>query len=85
MSFVEVRQLRVNYGAVKAVRGISFDIPRGKTLGVARAFPAGAVGAAPRTAEMLASLLSAAVRNVLLYRSVLDSIDDVAEARREAE
>jgi hypothetical protein len=33
---------------------------------------------------MLSAVLSAAVRNVLLYRSLLDSIDDVAEARREA-
>lgn len=33
MSFVEVRGLRVNYGAVQAVRGISFDIPRGEVFG----------------------------------------------------
>ncbi len=33
MSFVKVQQLRVNYGAVKAVRGISFDIPKGEVFG----------------------------------------------------
>ncbi len=57
---------------------------RGKVLGAFRAFPeAGADGAA-RTGELLAATLSAAVRNVLLYRSLLESIDEVAEARREA-
>jgi hypothetical protein len=57
---------------------------RGRVLGVARAFlPAGAA-AAPRTAELLGAALSAAVRNALLYRSLLESIDDLARARRDA-
>jgi sigma-B regulation protein RsbU (phosphoserine phosphatase) len=56
---------------------------RGKTLGVLRAFPTGATSASARTAEVLAASMSAAVRNVLLYRSLLDSIDEVARVRRE--
>jgi GAF domain-containing protein len=55
---------------------------RGKTLGVLRAFPLGPESARARTAEVLAATVSAAVRNVLLYRSLLDSIDEVARARR---
>ena len=54
---------------------------RGKVLGVARVFPSRAFGAPPRVAEVLSASLSAAIRNVLLYRSLLDSIDDVAQAR----
>ena len=57
---------------------------RGKTLGVLRAYPKQPSGASARTGELLVSAVSAAVRNVFLYRSLLDSIDDVAEARREA-
>jgi DNA-binding response OmpR family regulator len=56
---------------------------RGKTLGVLRAFPREGASASARTAEILGAALSAAVRNVLLYRSLLESIDEVAEARRE--
>ena len=37
-----------------------------------------------RTAELLCTALSAAVRNAILYRSLLESIDDLARARREA-
>jgi GAF domain-containing protein len=55
---------------------------RGKTLGVMRAFPSGGAPASARTAEVLAATMSAAVRNVLLYRSLLDSIDEVARVRR---
>jgi DNA-binding response OmpR family regulator len=57
---------------------------RGKVLGVFRGFPESGVGASARTGEILSAALSAAVRNVLLYRSLLESIDEVAEARREA-
>lgn len=57
---------------------------RGKVLGVLRAFPLDEVRASARTGEVLASVASAAVRNLLLYRSLVESIDDVAEARREA-
>jgi GAF domain-containing protein len=57
---------------------------RGKVLGVARAFPRDAARASAATGELLAASLSAAIRNVLLYRSLLESIDEVAEARRVA-
>lgn len=65
---------------------------RGKAIGVFRAFsvmregqdaavPA-ALLALARSGELIGPALSAAVRNVLLYRSLLESIDEVAEARR---
>lgn len=57
---------------------------RGKVLGVARAFPKDPEAASPRTGEILSAALSAAVRNVLLYRSLLESIEDLARARRDA-
>jgi FixJ family two-component response regulator/GAF domain-containing protein len=57
---------------------------RGKVLGVARVFPSPARGAPARAGELVAAPLSAAVRNVLLYRSLLESVEDVARARREA-
>jgi GAF domain-containing protein len=57
---------------------------RGKVLGLMRAFLREGAPASARTGELLSASLSAAVRNVLLYRSLLESIDEVAEARREA-
>lgn len=57
---------------------------RSKVLGVVRAFPQGGAAASARTGEVISAALSAAVRNVLLYRSLLESIEDLAEARREA-
>jgi len=33
MSFVQIKELWVNYGAVHAVRGISFEIPKGEVFG----------------------------------------------------
>ncbi len=57
---------------------------RGVVVGLCRAFLPGDVSASPRTGEALAAALSAAVRNVLLYRSLVESIEEVAEARREA-
>jgi DNA-binding response OmpR family regulator len=57
---------------------------RGRGLGVFRAFPDSADCVSARTAEVLASSLSAAVRNVLLYRSLLESIEEVARVRRDA-
>ena len=57
---------------------------RGKVVGLCRAFLPGDVIASPRTGEALAAALSAAVRNVLLYRSLVESIEEVAEARRQA-
>lgn len=56
---------------------------RGKILGIFRAFPEAREDASPRLGELLSSALSAAVRNVLLYRSLVETIDEVAEARRE--
>jgi GAF domain-containing protein len=57
---------------------------RGKTLGVFRAFPSNARDAAPALGELLSAALSAAVRNVLLYRSLVQTIEEVAAARRGA-
>ena len=56
---------------------------RGKTLGIFRAFAARAAAASPHTQEVLGAALSAAVRNVLLYRSLVDSIEEVAQVRKE--
>jgi len=58
---------------------------RDRVLGAVRVFPDASAGASARLAELLAAPLSAATRNVLLYRSLLESVDDVARARREAE
>jgi len=58
---------------------------RGKTLGIFRAFPERPESASPGVGEVLAAALSAAVRNVLLYRSLVDTIDEVARARREGQ
>jgi hypothetical protein len=49
-----------------------------------RVFPQGGAAASARTGEVLSAVFSAAVRNVFLYRSLLESIEDLAEARREA-
>jgi CheY-like chemotaxis protein len=57
---------------------------RGRVLGLARVFLTPESTPAARTAELLCTALSAAVRNALLYRSLLESIDDLARARREA-
>ncbi|MGI9590253.1 MAG: response regulator [Myxococcota bacterium] len=56
---------------------------RGKVLGLFRGFLDAGAGDAARTGEILGAALSAAVRNVLLYRSLLESIDEVADVRRE--
>lgn len=55
---------------------------RGKPIGLFRAFPAAAADAAPELGELLSAALSAAARNVLLYRSLVATIEEVAEARR---
>jgi GAF domain-containing protein len=57
---------------------------RGKNLGVLRAFLAPGRTPSARTGEVLTAAISAAVRNVFLYRSLVDSIEEVARARREA-
>jgi len=57
---------------------------RGKVVGVFRAFlPDGEIPSV-RTGEVLAAALSATLRSVGLYRSLVASIEEVAEARREA-
>lgn len=55
---------------------------RGKVVGVFRGFLQEGADASARTGEVIGSALSAAVRNALLYRSLLEAIEDVAEARR---
>ena len=57
---------------------------RGKVVGVCRVHRAQGTTVSARTGEVLIAALSAAVRNVLLYRSLLDSIEEVAAARRAA-
>ena len=56
---------------------------RNKTLGVMRVFLEPGVPASARTGEILAAAISAAVRNAILYRGLLDCVDEVAKARRE--
>jgi hypothetical protein len=56
---------------------------KAKTLGVLRAFASKEGGISARTGEVLTAAISAAVRNVLMYRSLLESVDEVARARRE--
>lgn len=56
---------------------------RSKVLGVLRVFPREAGMTSPRTGEVLTAALSAAVRNVLLYRSLVETMDEVATIRRE--
>jgi DNA-binding response OmpR family regulator len=58
---------------------------RGKVLGVARIFPGEARHCSARAGEVLSAALSAAIRNVLLYRSLLEAIEEVARVRREAQ
>jgi GAF domain-containing protein len=57
---------------------------RGKVVGVLRVFFDEGRSASPRTAEVLAAAFSAAVRNVLLYRSLLQTIEEMADARKSA-
>jgi signal transduction protein with GAF and PtsI domain len=56
---------------------------RKKTMGVMRVFLESGVTASARTGEILAATVSAAVRNALLHRGLLDCVDEVAKARRE--
>jgi DNA-binding response OmpR family regulator len=58
---------------------------RGKTLGVARLFGSDPRLASARVAEVLGAALSAAVRNVFLYRSLVDSMNELADARRDGQ
>ena len=56
---------------------------RGRALGVFRVFPDDASKATPEAGELLAATLSAALRSVTLYRSLVESIEEVARARKE--
>jgi len=56
---------------------------REKLVGVLRVFLEPGCRTSPRTGEVLAAAFSAAVRNVLLYRSLVQSIEEMAEVRRE--
>jgi len=78
--------LRVDTAADGAPRGL-VCVPiklRDKGVGVLRAFFEAGSRPSPRTAEVLSAAFSAAVRNVLLYRSLLQSIEELAAARRTA-
>jgi len=55
---------------------------RGRVIGLVRAFLREGAPVSSRTGEVAAAALSAAVRNVLLYRSLVSSIEEMAEARR---
>ncbi|MBW2272300.1 MAG: response regulator [Deltaproteobacteria bacterium] len=57
---------------------------RGKSVGVCRVFPPQGAAVSARGGELISAALSAAVRNVLLYRSLIESIDEVATVRRES-
>lgn len=57
---------------------------RGEVIGVVRAFLPESAEVSCRTGEVAAAALSAAVRSALLYRSLVSSIEEVAEARRAA-
>lgn len=70
-------------GAARPYLGVPIQL-RGKRVGVLRIFLEPGCKTSPRTGEVLAAVFSAAVRNVLLYRSLVQSIDEVAEARRQA-
>jgi DNA-binding response OmpR family regulator len=56
---------------------------RGKGLGVLRAFLPESREPSARSGEVLCAAVSAAVRNVFLYRSLVESIEEVARARRD--
>ena len=56
---------------------------RNKTMGVMRVFLETGVPVSARTGEILSAAISAAVRNAVLYRGLLDCVDEVAKARRE--
>jgi DNA-binding response OmpR family regulator len=77
---------RIDTAADGAARGL-LCVPiklRDKVVGVLRVFFEDGSRPSPRTGEVLAAAISAAVRNVLLYRSLLQSIEELAAARREA-
>jgi GAF domain-containing protein len=56
---------------------------RNKTMGVMRVFLEAGVPASARTGEILTAVISAVVRNAVMYRGLLECMDGVAKARRE--
>ncbi|MCA9505878.1 MAG: response regulator [Myxococcales bacterium] len=70
-------------GLARPLLGVPIKL-RNKVVGVCRAFLEEGRSASPRTAEVLSAAISAAVRNVLLYRSLLQTIEELAEARRQS-
>jgi len=70
-------------GVARGMLCVSIKL-RDKGVGVLRAFFEPGRCPSPRTAEILSAAFSAAVRNILLYRSLLQSIEELATARREA-
>lgn len=57
---------------------------RDRVVGTLRIFLEPGRRPSARTAEVVAAAISAAVRNVLLYRNLLESIEELASARRAA-
>ena len=71
-------------------RGVGAGIARalaaqGAAVAINDYFPERAEDASAELGEVLAASLSAAVRNALLYRSLLETIEEVATARREGQ
>jgi CheY-like chemotaxis protein len=71
-------------GQIRPYLCLPLNLRGNNVAGLLRVFLADGCSASPRTAEILAAAFSAALRNVLLYRSLLKSIDELARARREA-
>lgn len=85
---LRVRNLRVSYGRVAAVRGISFDVPDGSSLGVIGANGAGKsstlkalFGLVPSEADAL-DYNGASLRSTAPYRIVTLGLGYVPEGRR---
>lgn len=57
---------------------------RERRVGVLRVFLEPGRSPSPRTGEVLSAAFSAAIRSVLLYRNLVQSIEELAEARRQA-
>ena len=91
-AMVEAEHVELLQGALEAVDTPADGVPgpllllplaiRGRVLGLARIHPEGEPAASARTGELLCAALSAALRNTLLYGSLLEAVDDVAAARR---
>jgi ABC-2 type transport system ATP-binding protein len=76
MSFVQIQDLRVRYGKVEAVQGISFEIPKGAVFGFIGPNGAGKT----TTIKVLATLLKPAGGKVFI--DGLSVLRDAAQVRR---